>query len=182
MITLMITVTLSKTNQRSLSNCGLRQSTSAPILADFVLSADVFLCRSYPVKRIFYRSADFHGFGYRWSVELTVDWLLKEIFIMLSAEGPPGIWRQSADDLQTIGRWHFIKQPSADRCRISTVIPPMIAPMSTDLEFWLISLDLVFKNYLFVMLDFSLKFTYDVLKLTSALYRKCYNIKLNIFL
>ena len=41
----------------------------------------------------------------------------KEINIMISAEGRPIIGRQSADDRQTVGRWVFIKESSADRRR-----------------------------------------------------------------
>ena len=44
----------------------------------------------------------------------------------------PNIERQSADDRQTVGCWHFLKELSADRRRISTVILPMIRPTIAD--------------------------------------------------
>ena len=59
-------------------------------------------------------------------------------FIMISADGRPIIGRQSADDRQTVGRWHFIKEPSADRRRISAVIRPMIARLSADHKLWFV--------------------------------------------
>ena len=39
----------------------------------------------------------------------------EEIYLMISVEGRPIIGRQSADNRQTVGRSHFIKEPSADR-------------------------------------------------------------------
>ena len=44
---------------------------------------------------------------------------------MISAEGRPIIGRQSADDRQTVGRWHVIEEPSADR-------------LSADHKFWFV--------------------------------------------
>ena len=51
---------------------------------------------------------------------------------MISVEGRPIMGRQSVDDLQTVGRWHFIKEPLSGRRRVSTVIRPMIARLSAD--------------------------------------------------
>ena len=54
--------------------------------------------------------------------------------------------RSSGDDRQTVGRWHFIKEPSADRRRISAVIRPMIARLSADHKLW-VSLYCVYCMY-----------------------------------
>ena len=66
----------------------------------------------------------------------TVGRLFGEIYIMISADGRPIIGRQSADDRQTVGRWlvieRTVKEPSADTCRTSAVIRPMIARLSAD--------------------------------------------------
>ena len=61
-----------------------------------------------------------------------IDRLFEEIYIMKSADGRPIIWCQSAIDRPTVGWWHFIEEPSADRRRISAVIRPMIAWLSGD--------------------------------------------------
>ena len=45
---------------------------------------------------------------------------------MMSAKGRPINGRQSSDDRQMVGRWHFIKDPSADRRRVSVDISPTI--------------------------------------------------------
>ena len=75
----------------------------------------------------------FSGFCHRWGVgrwspddRPTVCRPFKEIYIMKSADRRPIIGRQSAVDRPTVGRWHFIKEPSADRRRISAVIRPMV--------------------------------------------------------
>ena len=47
------------------------------------------------------------------------------------------IGRQSAVDRQRVGRWHFIREPSADRRRISTVIRPMITRLSAIINYCL---------------------------------------------
>ena len=137
------TVTLPKPTvaRRSVSKngkIGRRRPMSAPISADFLVGRRLF-CRSTQVKSFVDRSADFQGFCHRWSVGRwspddwpTIGRLSEDFFIMISAEGRPIIGRQSADDRQTVGRWHFIKEPSADRRRISAVIRPMIARLSTD--------------------------------------------------
>ena len=59
-------------------------------------------------------------------------------FIMISADGRPIIGRQSADDRQTVGQWQFIKEPSADRHRISAVWRPIIARLSADHKLWFV--------------------------------------------
>ena len=78
----------------------------------------------HQVKSFVDRSADFQGFCDRWSVgrwspdeRPTVGRCFEEIYIMISAEGHPIIGCQSADDRQTVGRWGFIKESSADRRR-----------------------------------------------------------------
>ena len=87
-------------------------------------SADDFFCRSTQVKSFFDWSPDFHGFCHRWRVgrwspddRLTIGRRFEEIYIMISAEDRPIIGRQSADDRQTISRWGYIKDSSADRRR-----------------------------------------------------------------
>ena len=57
--------------------------------------------------------------------------LFKEIY-MISAVARPIIGRPLADYRQTVFRWHFIKEPSADRRQTSAVIRPMIARLSVD--------------------------------------------------
>ena len=81
---------------------------------------------------------------------LSADNRFEEFFIMTSAEGRPIIGRQSADDRQTVGRWHFIKDPSADRRRISAVIRPMIARLSADHKLWFVlyCLQCMYPHYL----------------------------------
>ena len=106
--------------------------TSAPILADFFVGRRLF-CRSTQVKSFVDRSTDFHGFCHRWSVgrwspdyRPIVGWRFEEIYIMASAEGRPIIGRLSADDRQMVGRWHFIKELSTGRRRISADGRPII--------------------------------------------------------
>ena len=96
-------------------------------------------CRSTQVKSFLDRFADFQGFCHRWSVgrwspddRPTIGRRFEDFFIMILAEGRPIIGRQSADGRQTVGRWQFIKEPSADRYRISAVIRPIIARLSAD--------------------------------------------------
>ena len=122
-------------NRATSADC---RPTSAPILADFLVGRRLF-CRSTQVKSFVDRSTDFQGFCHRWSVgrwspddRPTIGRLFEEFFTMISVEGRPLIGRQSADDRQTVGRWHFIKEPSADRRRISALTRPMIARLSAD--------------------------------------------------
>ena len=86
------------------------------------------LCRSTQAKSFVDRSADVQEFCHRWGVgrwspddRPIVDRLFEEIYIMKSAGGRPIIGRQSAVDRPTVGWWHFIKEPSADRRRISAL-------------------------------------------------------------
>ena len=102
-------------------------------------------CRSTQVKSFVDRFADFQGFCHRWSVgrlspddRPTIGRLFNYFFIMISVEARPIIGRQSADNRQTVGRWHFIEEPSADRRRISAVIRPMFARLSADHIFWFV--------------------------------------------
>ena len=122
-------------NRATSADC---RPTSAPILTDFLVGRRLF-CRSTQVKSFVDRSADCQGFCHRWSVgrlspddRPTVGRHFEEIYTMISADGRPIIGRQSADDRQTVGRWLVIKEPSADRCRMSAVIRPMIGRLSAD--------------------------------------------------
>ena len=96
---------------------------SAPIFCRFMVGRR-FFCRSTQVKSFVDRFTDFQGFCHRWGVghwspddRPTVGRHFKEIYITKSAEGRPIIGRQSDVDRPTVGRWHFIKEPSADRRR-----------------------------------------------------------------
>ena len=107
-------------NRATLADC---RPTSVPILAEFLVGRRLF-CRSTKVKSFVDRSADFHGFCHRrsvgrWSADNrpTVGRRFEEIYVMISAEGRPIIGRQSLDDRQTVGRWGFIKDSSANRRR-----------------------------------------------------------------
>ena len=90
--------------------------TSAPMLADFLVGRLLF-CRSTQVKSFVDRSADFHGFCHRWTVDRwspddrpTISRLFEDFFTMISADGCPIIWLPSADDWtmtfyqRTVGR------------------------------------------------------------------------------
>ena len=179
-------------NRATLADC---RPTLAPILADVLVGRRLF-CRSTQVKSFVDRSADFQGFCHRWSVgrlspddRPTIGRLFEDFFITISAESRPIIGRQSADDRQTVGRWHYIKEPSADRRRISAVIRPMIIRLSADHKLWFvlyslqcmypyyllnyimhllllefISFDVVYKLYLVFVLDFQLNSSYAVSK------------------
>ena len=128
-------------NRATSADC---RPTSAPIFADFLVGRRLF-CRSTQVKSFVDRSTDFQVFFHRWSVgrwspddRPTIGRLFEDFFIMISADGRPIIGRLSADDRQTVGRWHFIKGPSADRRRISAVTRPMIARLSADHKPWFV--------------------------------------------
>ena len=128
-------------NRATSADC---RPTSAPILA-IVFVGRLLFCRSTQVKSFVDRSADFHGFCHRWSVgrwspddRPTIGRHFEDFFIMISAVGRPIIGRQSADYRQTVGRWNFIKEPSADGRRISAVIRPMIARLSADHKLWIV--------------------------------------------
>ena len=102
-------------------------------------------CRGTQVKSYVNQSADFQGFSYRWSIEwcspdnqMTIDRHFEEIYIQISADSCPIIGLQWADDRQTVGGWHIIKEMSAYRRRISAVILPMITRMSTDHKLWIV--------------------------------------------
>ena len=108
------------------------------------LSADVgtdfgrFFCKSTQVKSFVDRC-------HRWSVgqwspvdRKKIGRNFEDFFIMISAEGRTIIRRQSADDRQAVGRCHFIKEQSADRRRISSVMRPMIARLVADHTLWFV--------------------------------------------
>ena len=73
---------------------------------------------------------------------------------MISANGRPIIGRQSADDRQTVGRCHFIKESSADRRRISAVIRPMVARLSADHKMWFV--------FYYLIMHVSALFIYEI--------------------
>ena len=87
-------------------------------------------------------SPDFHGFCHRWSVGRWSPYYQPTFWRFFSSwsttEGRPIIGCQSADDRQ-VGRWHFIKEPSTDRHRVSAVIRPMTARLSADHKLWIVS-------------------------------------------
>ena len=120
-------------NRATSADCRPR---SAPILADFLVGRRLF-CRSNQVKIFVDRSADFQRFlssvKRRAMVARQSADFFEDFFIMISTEGPPIIGRQSADDRQTVGLWHYIKEPSADRRRIS-----VIARLSADYKLWFV--------------------------------------------
>ena len=64
-------------------------------------------------------------------------------FIMISAKGRPIIECQSADDRQTVGRCHSIKESSADWRWISAVVRPMVARLSADHKMWFVFYSLI---------------------------------------
>ena len=104
------------------------------------MSADFFgrtthFCQNTQVKSFVDRSADFQAYFRRWSAgSRPTFW--RNWRIIISADGHPIIGRQSADDRQTVSRWHFIKELSADRRPKLAVIRPMIARLSTEHKIW----------------------------------------------
>ena len=124
-------------NRATSADC---RSTSAPILAYFFIGRRLF-CWSTQVKSFVGRSADFQGFCHRWSVGR---WSPDDRptfggrFEKLTAWYWPIIGRQSADYHQTVGWWHFIKEPLADRRQISAVIRPMITRPLADNKMWFV--------------------------------------------
>ena len=86
----------------------------------------------------------------------------EDFFIKRSAESRPIIGHQSADDRQTVGRWHFIKESSADRRRISAVIRPIIARLSANHKLWFVlnCLQCMYPHYLWNYIMHSFLFIY----------------------
>ena len=107
--------------------------TLAPSLGDFFCRW--LICRSAQVKSFVDRSADFQGFCHRLSVgdgRLMIDWLFKEIYIMISAEGRLIDHRASIGQRLPDGRSMTFYQRTPRRGRISSFIRPIIAQLSAD--------------------------------------------------
>ena len=127
--------------QQSVSKKWENWATSAPILPDFLAGWRLF-CQSTQVKSFVDWSADFQGFCHQWSVgrwslydRPLVGRLFEDFFHR-------DIGRRSTDhrgvNCRTVSRWHFIKELSADRHRISAVIWLMIAWLSADHKLWFV--------------------------------------------
>ena len=87
--------------------------------------------RRHRVWQIFWSADNFFVEAPKLKVSLTDPPIFRG-FVIGEASGDDRRW--SAD----IGRWHFIKEPSADRRQISAVIRPMIARLSANHKLWFV--------------------------------------------